>query len=260
MVYQKNTFEDGAKYERMMGVWSQLVGTHFLEWLNPTVGLNWIDIGCGSGAFTAQVAEFFSPSHLLGIDPSEAQIEFARNRSIKHPVTFQTGDAMSLQCVDNSMDIATMALVLFFVPDPEKTLAEMKRVVKPGGIIAAYVWDIFGGGMPLAPLHRELQKRKIEYQLPPKAEVSKKDELKRLWNDTDLKLIECKQISVTRQFENFEEFWNITSSSHSMSLVFKKLTPQLISDIRLSVEKEFNQNSSEPLKIQAHVNAIKGFV
>ena len=88
MVYQKNTFEDGAKYERMMGVWSQLVGTHFLEWLNPSGGLNWIDIGCGSGAFTAQVAEFFSPSHLLGIDPSEAQIEFAKNRSIEQSVTF----------------------------------------------------------------------------------------------------------------------------------------------------------------------------
>ena len=144
MVYQKNTFEDGAKYERMMGVWSKLAGTHFLEWLSPTGELNWIDIGCGSGAFTAQVAEFFSPSHLLGIDPSEAQIEFARNRSIKHPVTFQTGDAMSLQCVDNSMDIATMALVLFFVPNPENALVETKRVVKPGGIIAAYVWDILG--------------------------------------------------------------------------------------------------------------------
>ena len=196
----------------------------------------------------------------MGIDPSEAQIEFARNRSIKHPVTFQTGDAMSLPCGDNSMDIATMALVLFFVPDPENALAEMKRVVKPGGIIAAYVWNIFGGGMPLAPLHRELQKRKIEYQLPPKAEVSKLDELEKLWNDADLKLIECKQIQVSRQFENFEEFWNITSSSHSMSLVFKKLTPQLIADIRLSVEKECNQESSKPLKIQAHVNAIKGFV
>ena len=170
-------YNDGSAYEKMMGVWSQLVGTHFLEWLNPSGGLNWIDIGCGSGAFTAQVAEFFSPSHLMGIDPSEAQIEFARNRSIKHPVTFQTGDAMSLPCGDNSMDIATMALVLFFVPDPENALAEMKRVVKPGGIIAAYVWNIFGGGMPLAPLHRELQKRKIEYQLPPKAEVSKLDEL-----------------------------------------------------------------------------------
>ena len=176
--------------------------------------MNWIDIGCGSGAFTAQVAEFFSPSHLLGIDPSEAQIEFAKNRSIEQSVTFQTGDAMSLPCEDNSMDTATMALVLFFVPEPEHALAEMKRVVKPGGIIAAYVWDIFGGGMPLAPLHRELQKRKIEYQLPPKAEVSKLNELERLWNDADLKLTECKQIQVSRQFENFEEFWNITSSSY----------------------------------------------
>ena len=142
----------------------------------------------GSGAFTAQAAELCSPSHLLGIDPSEAQIEFARNRSIEHPVTFQTGDAISLPCLDNSMDIATMALVLFFVPDPKHALTEMKRVVKLGGIIAAYVWDIFRGGMPLAPLHRELQKRKIEYQLPPKAEVSKLDELKRLWHDTYLKL------------------------------------------------------------------------
>ena len=80
------------------------------------------------------------------------------------------------------------------------------------------------------------------------------------WNGADPKLTECKQIQVSRQFENFEEFWNITSSSHSMSLVFKKLTLQLISDIRLSVEKVCNQESSEPLKIQAHVNAIKGFV
>ena len=160
MVYQKNTFEDGAKYERMMRAWSQLVGTHFLKWLNPSGGLNWLDIGCGSRAFKVPVAEFFSPSHLLGIDPSEAKIEFAKNRSIEQSVTFQTGDALSLPCEDNTMNIAIMAMVLFFVPEPEHALAEMKRVVKSGGIIVAYVWDIFGGGMPLAPLLRELQKRK----------------------------------------------------------------------------------------------------
>ena len=145
----------------------------FLDWLSLSIGLNWIDIRYGSGAFTAQMAELCSPYHLLGFDPSEAKIESARNRSIEHPMTFQTGDAVSLQCVDNSMDIATMALVLFFVPAPEHAFAEMKRVFKSGGIIAAYVWDIFGGGMPLSPLHRDLQKRKIEYQLPPKAEVPK---------------------------------------------------------------------------------------
>ena len=125
----------------------------FLDWLSLSIGLNWIDIRYGSGAFTAKMAELCSPYHLLGFDPSEAQIEFARNRSIEHPMTFQTGDAVSLQCVDNSMDIATMVLALFFVPAPEYAFAEMKRVFKSGGIIAAYVWDSFGGGMPLSPLH-----------------------------------------------------------------------------------------------------------
>ena len=143
------------------------------------------------------MAELCSQVHLLGIDPSGAQIKFARNRSIEHPVTFQTGDAMSLENENNAIDIVTMALVLYFIPDAMFGMAEVQRVVKPGGIIAAYVWDVFWGGMPFAPLHRELHKRKIEYQLPPKAEVSKLDKLKRLWIRADLKSTECKQIRVS---------------------------------------------------------------
>ena len=86
-------FEDGNAYENMTGIWSQLVGKEFIEWLNTASGLRWVDIGCGTGAFTAQVAELCSPSHLLGIEPSEAQIEFARKRPMAQRVTFQTGDA-----------------------------------------------------------------------------------------------------------------------------------------------------------------------
>ena len=132
-------FEDGNAYENMTGVWSQLVGKEFIEWLNTASGLSWVDIGCGTGAFTAQVAELCSPNHLLGIEPSEAQIEFARKRPMAHQVTFQTGDATALTCESSSFDVATMALVLYFLPDPALGVNEMKRVVKPGGIIAAYV-------------------------------------------------------------------------------------------------------------------------
>ena len=95
---KKIVFEDGNAYERMMGVWSQIVGKEFIEWLNPKSGQSWIDIGCGTGAFTAQIAELCSPSQLLGIDPSEHQIEFARKRSMAHSATFQTGDATDLPC------------------------------------------------------------------------------------------------------------------------------------------------------------------
>ena len=73
-------FETGNAYEKMTGVWSQLVGKEVIEWLNTASGLSWVDIGFGTGAFTAQIAELCSPSQLVGIEPSEAQIEFARKR------------------------------------------------------------------------------------------------------------------------------------------------------------------------------------
>ena len=166
----------------MMGVWSQLLGEQFIKWLNPPSGQSWIDIGCGTGAFTSQIAELCSPKQLLGIDPAEAQIEFARKRGLQQSAIFQTGDAMTLPCNAASLDIAVMALVLFFVPNPVLGLAEMKRVVKPGGIVGSYVWDVFGGGLPVQMFHKEFLKRGIQYPLPLSAEVSKMERLEELWN------------------------------------------------------------------------------
>ena len=96
-----------------------------------------------------------------------------------------------------------MALVLYFLPDPALGMTEMKRVVKPGGIIATYDWDVPGGGLPHEWLHKELRKRGIEYPLPPSSAVSSLDELEKLWNETDLRSIECKQIKVSETFTNF---------------------------------------------------------
>ena len=167
--------------------------TQFIEWLNPTDGQSWIDIGCGTGAFTAKIAELCSPSKLLGIEPSEAQIEFARKRTITKQAIFQAGDATALPCETSSFDVATMALVLFFLPDPVLGMAEMKRVVKSRGTLAAYVWDIPGGGLPHEWLHKEFRKRGIDYPLPPSSAISRMDELEKLWDQTDLGSIECKQ-------------------------------------------------------------------
>ena len=199
-------FEDGNAYENMTGIWSQLLGKEFIEWLNTASGLSWVDIGCGTGAFTAQVAELCSPSHLLGIEPSEAQIEFARKRSMAHSATFQTGDATALPCEPSSFDVATMALVLFFLPDPVLGMAEMKRVVKSEGTLAAYVWDIPGGGLPHEWLHQEFRKRGIDYPLPPSSDVSRMDELEKLWTETGLQSVECKQFRATRTFQTLKNF------------------------------------------------------
>ena len=253
-------YNDGSAYEKMMGVWSQLLGTQFIEWLNPKDGQRWIDIGCGTGAFTAQIAELCSPSKLLGIEPSEAQIEFARKRSITQQATFQIGDATALACESSSFDVATMALVLYFLPDPALGVNEMKRVVKPGGIIATYDWDVPGGGLPHEWLHKELRKRGIEYPLPPNAEVSRMDELEKLWDEAGLRSIECKQFIATRTFTNFKELWDISMKAPAFLGVFEDLAPEVITDIRSTVENELTESPSGSVSIHAHANAIKGIV
>src|SRR5690349_7757617 len=139
---QQIKFDDGAAYERMMGAWSRIAGDTFLDWLQPAKTLTWADIGCGNGAFTQLIVDRCAPKHVIGIDPSAGQIAYAKTRLASAPVELATGDALALPYPDGSMDIAIMALVLFFVPDPKKGLAEMIRITKPGGLVAAYVWDL----------------------------------------------------------------------------------------------------------------------
>src|SRR5579884_1605406 len=157
MAEQQIRFEDGAAYERMMGVWSRLAGAVFLDWLAPKPNLAWLDIGCGNGAFTELIVERCNPRAVHGLDPSEGQLAFARTRPGAHKAQFQLGDAMKLPFDDDTFDVATMALVLFFVPEPARGVAEMARVLKPGGIAAAYAWDMLGGGFPQERVFEELR-------------------------------------------------------------------------------------------------------
>src|ERR1700733_13430357 len=94
-------FDDGAAYERYMGKWSQLAGETFLDWLAPKSGLRWLDIGCGNGAFTEMLVERGAPVSVQGIDPSEAQLAYARLRSALSVAQFRQADAMALPFPDN---------------------------------------------------------------------------------------------------------------------------------------------------------------
>ena len=125
-------FDDGAAYERMMGVWTRFAGQIFLDWLAPAPNLKWVDVGCGNGAFTELLLERGAPAEIVGIDPSEGQLAFARRRPAARVAKFRQGDAQALPYSDSSFDAAVMALVIFFVPDPAKGVAEMARVVRPG--------------------------------------------------------------------------------------------------------------------------------
>src|SRR4051812_15252079 len=144
-------FTDGAAYERFMAPWSRSAGGLFLSWLAPEPGRAWVDVGCGNGAFTELILTRAAPSSVCAIDPSEAQVSFARQKLVGKPAEILVGEAMMLPYADARFDVGVMALVLFFVPDPRKGVAEMARVTKPGGMFASYTWDIEHGGSPTQP-------------------------------------------------------------------------------------------------------------
>lgn len=209
-------FSNGAAYERMMGVWTRSVGDIFLDWLALPTGLAWVDIGCGTGAFTQLVVDRCAPSEIQGVDPSEGQLAFARERPAAKKAGFLLGDAMALPFEDNHFDAAVMALVLFFVPEPEKGVAEMMRVVRPGGTVAAYVWDIPNGGFPIDPIIAELRAMGKTPVLPPSADVSALDALEALWRRCGLDAVEARPIVVERTFADFEDYWLTTLGAGSL--------------------------------------------
>ena len=253
-------YNDAAAYDEMMGAWSQLLGSKFIDWIGPSQNKKWIDIGCGSGAFTEQIFEQCAPVNIAGIDPSEEQIEFASNRFSSNILSFQVADAMALPFKENSFDFATMALVLFFVPKPLDGVREMVRVVKPGGSISAYVWDVYGGGLPVEIIHFGLRKMSIGYPIPPSAEVSIIENLNDLWSLAGIENIESKQITVSRTFASFEELWKITLKSPALQPVLNRINTRDLSELKQNVKANLLVNKNQSVTYAAHANAIKGTV
>lgn len=137
----------GDSYEIYMGRWSRKIAAAFLDWLDAPAGADWLDIGCGTGALSQSVLERCRPSSLLGVDPSEGFVGHIRRTTRDDRARFEVAGAEALPLGDARVDVAASALVLNFVPDRVAALREMQRVVRPGGLVAFYVWDYPGGGM-----------------------------------------------------------------------------------------------------------------
>ena len=260
MAEQQIRFDDGAAYEQMMGTWSRLAGEVFVDWMTPEPGLRWIDIGCGSGAFTELLVERCTPAHVQGIDPSEPQLAFARARHTAGVADFRQGDAMALPFADSSFDAAVMALVIFFLPDPTKGVTEMVRVVNPGGTVAAYAWDIPGGGLPLEPIQAELRVLGVTPLLPPSPGISRMEALTELWTNAGLEAVETSEITVQRTFDDFEQFWTISMLGSSVRQNFAAQSTLDLELLKSRVSARLPADSVGHITYSARANAVRGRV
>jgi len=251
-------FDDGAAYDDFMGVWSRSVGEKFLAWTRPEKGLDWIDVGCGNGAFTELVVRSAAPKSVLGVDPSEGQLSFAREHHTAGIARFEKAGAEALPAADHSFDAAVMALVIFFVPNPAKGVAEMRRVVKSGGQISAYAWDILGGGFPLDVIGEELIALGIPAPLPPSVEVARLDALKKLWSDGGLTDVETTAITVERTFADFETLWRINLKGPRLAQTTKSAASDVLAKVKANVKARLSPDASGRITCQARANAVKG--
>jgi len=254
-------FDDGAAYERMMGVWSRLAGDVFLDWLAPSPGGRWVDVGCGNGAFTELLVQRCAPTEICGVDPSEGQLSFARSRHTGGVAVFQLGDAMALPFDDSRFDAAVMALVIFFVPEPAQGVAEMKRVVRPGGTLSAYAWDVLEpGGFPLGPMQEELRAMGRKPMMPPRADVSRMETLRALWADAGLTDVATREITIARTFEDFEDFWASVQIAVSMAQAIREMSPEENARLKDRLRARLPADASGRITYTSRANAVTGRV
>jgi SAM-dependent methyltransferase len=253
-------FDDGASYERYMGVWSQLAGVAFLDWLAQPAGVRWLDVGCGNGAFTELLARRSAPAALHGVDPSMAQLTFARTRAALRDADLREGDAMALPYPNDAFDAAVMPLVIFFVPDPAKGVAEMARVVCPGGLVTAYAWDMHGGGFPYHVVQREMRELGAVAPAPPRPEASRSDVLHELWSGAGLIDIELHDMTVSRTFASFDEFWAIIVGWAAVGEAMATMSPEAIAQLTDRLRECLPADADGRITYAARANAVKGRV
>lgn len=241
-----------------MGRWSALVARPFLDWLALPAGLAWLDDGCGDGSFTQALLEHQLPEAVVGVDPAPAQLSYACQRLADARVRFLQGDAQELPLPDASVDAAVMALVLFFVPDPLQGVREMMRVVTTGGTIAAYQWDLAGGGFPLQPILDAVHAEGHQSQQPPSAWVATLMASEDLWRSAGLVDVQTRPFEVSRTFDSFDDYWRTAYGSPRLRDLFASLSPPQLQRMNEDTRRRMTGAGEGPLVIKARANAVKG--
>lgn len=210
MTDDRDRWAAGSTYEEFMGRWSRLLAPRFVTWLSIPRGAHWLDVGCGTGSLTGAICSLADPASIVGCDPSEPFVEFARAHSRDARVSFVAGGVGSLPRRPEGYASVTSLLALNFFPDAEAALHEMRSVAAPPGAVSACVWD-YSDGMQLLRHFWDaagaLDSKARELDEGNRFPLCRRDALMAVFRSGGLADVSCVPIEIPTAFVGFDDYW-----------------------------------------------------
>ena len=202
-------FSMSAEYERFMGRWSRLLAPKYIAFAGVKNGDRVLDVGTGTGSLASALETTMTSSEIVGIDPSEGFINYAKKNAKSGRARFEVGDAQALRFPDASFDQTMALLVMNFVPDHNKAIGEMRRVTRPQGVVSACVWD-YNAGMQMLRFFWD-EAVALDPAIEPKDErhmkLSREGQLGELWKKAGLVNVQEKPLAIDQTYASFDDYW-----------------------------------------------------
>ncbi len=259
-----NMFGDAEAYERFMGRWSRLLAPLLVDFAGAPDGARVLDVGSGTGALASAIAERNGRSHIVGIDPSQEYVAYATSKNpVPDRASFQVGDAQQLSFPDAAFEACLSLLVFNFIPDAKKALLELRRVTKPGGVIAAANWD-YSDGMRMLRVFWDAARsvdaaaEKLDENRMP---LCRAGELSELWRQAGLRNIHQQPLEITMRFQSFADYWEPFLLRQGPAGAYAaSLQPDRLRALRGEMKKRLSLSDEDSsFTLTARAWAVRGF-
>ena len=258
------SWASGSAYDRYVGRWSQKVAVEFLGWLAAPRGQVWADVGCGTGALASTILTQYEPSSVHGVDASAGFVSQARQR-IRHPrAGFATGNATRLPWASTTSDVTVAGLVLNFIREHEAALREMVRVTRPGGLVAAYVWD-YAGGMQMMrhfwDVAIAVTPNDAKLDQAERFQLCQPEPLRALFEKTGLKSVTVRAIAIPTVFQNFDDYWQpFLGRTGAAPTYLASVSDEVREQIRQVLQTRLVSTDDGAIELTARAWAVQGIV
>ncbi len=252
----------GDAYEAFMGRWSRRLARVFVEWLQPKPSANWLEVGCGTGALTSTICNLCEPASIVACDPSESFIEYARRNLADTRASFVVAGAEALPRRAGGFDTVVSGLVLNFLPDPDAAVASIRERLRPGGTVAAYVWD-YAEGMEFLRFFWEeavaADAGAAAFDEGARFPLCRAPALASLFGAAGIAQVETNALEIPTDFAAFDDLWTpFLRGTGPAPTYVASLNPQQRDSLRARLARRLQADGNGRIHLRARAWAVRG--